>query len=96
MRNLYRFFWDCGRMGDVEGLFVATPEEVDKNIGRIVYFGEILGKHSEITGSLDEEDLEIVSSDQDFINKLVDILGTDISGYNPLDNIEDLDDEEEE
>ena len=23
------FFWDCGRMGDVDGIFVTTQEELD-------------------------------------------------------------------
>lgn len=26
MKNLYQFYWDCGRMGSVEGLFVAEDE----------------------------------------------------------------------
>ena len=33
-------------MGSVEGLFVADEEEIQRNMGMQVYFGEILGKHS--------------------------------------------------
>lgn len=96
MRKLYRFFWDCGRMGDVEGLFVADDEEVKKALGQRVYFGEILGKHSEICGTLNEGDLTVKSEDQEFIEKLVALLGCDISGYNPLSYMESEEEEENE
>lgn len=81
---LVRFFWDCGRQGDVEGLFITTREELAKAFNKDVYFGEILGKHSEVYGTLLEKEFEILSEDQDFISKLEDLLGSDISGYNPL------------
>lgn len=85
MRKLYQFYWDVGRMGDVEGLFVADETVVQRAIGQEIYFGEILGKHSEVHGTLDAGDLTVKSDDQDFIDKLVEIIGsTEISGYNPL------------
>jgi hypothetical protein len=87
-RLLVRFEWDCGRMGTVEGLFVATQEELDKAYGKHVYFGEILGKHSDIDGTLTVEDITVVSEEQWFIAKLVALLGSTISGYNPLSYIE--------
>lgn len=93
-RVLVRFHWDCGRMGDVEGIFVTTKEELERSYGKRVYFGEILGKHSEVYGTLDRKDITVESEDQDFIDQLVLILGTHIGGYNPLDAIN-SDDEEE-
>ena len=85
MKKLYSFFWECGRMGTLDGLFVAEEAEVNAIIGKEIYFGEVLGKHSEIYGRLDEIDLEVKSDDQDFINKLVEIIGDNtISGFNPL------------
>jgi hypothetical protein len=85
MYKLYRFNWDCGRMGEVEGVFVADEKEVQKAIGKGVYFGEILGKHSEIWGTLGEEDLTVISDDWDFVQKILSDFGTTlISGYNPL------------
>lgn len=84
MRKLYSFFWDCGRMGDVEGLFIAEESEVDAAIGSEVYFGEILGKHSDIRGTLSSEDLKVISDEQDKIDWLLDIVGPDVSGHNPL------------
>jgi len=88
MLKLYSFFWDCGRMGEVEGLFVSEPEIVDNAIGKEVYFGEILGKHSEIFGTINEEDLRVESEDQEKISWIVSLLSENISGFNPLDHIE--------
>lgn len=89
MKKVYSFCWDCGRVGTVEGVFVADDKEVERNIGKEVYFGEILGKHSEIYGILGAEDLSIKTGDQDFIDKLVEIFGGEtISGYNPLEYID--------
>lgn len=92
---LVRFFWDCGRMGDVEGLFVTTEEALEKAYGKHVSFGEILGKHSEVYGTLKREDITLVTDDQEFIDRIVALLGCDLSGYNPLDKIEEGQDEEE-
>jgi hypothetical protein len=83
---LYKFRWDCGRMGSVGGVFVSTKEEIEKNIGEDVYFGEILGKHSEIYGVLEESDLNILTEDQDFIEKCI-LYGISEIGYNPLNYI---------
>jgi hypothetical protein len=89
MLKLYKFEWDCGRAGSVEGLFVDEEQEVQKAIGEDVYFGEILGKHSEVYGELSEEDLTVLSEDQEKIKWLIDIMDGvwTISGYNPLNYI---------
>ena len=96
MLKLYRFCWPQRRGGDVEGLFVEDSDVVENAIGSDVYFGEICGKHSNVYGTLDEEDLTVVSEDQEKINWLVDILGRSVSGYNPFDYIEDQDEQDEE
>lgn len=87
MLKLYEFFWDCGRQGDIVGLFIATEEQVKNAIGKRVYFGEVLGKHSEIYGILEERDLFVVSDDQEKIEWLGRILGSSVSGFNPLEYI---------
>ena len=88
MKKLYSFHWDCGRMGDVNGLFIEDSDFVDSMIGYRVYFGEILGKHSEIYGNLSEDDLEVISEDQEKIEWLAEVIGSNtISGYNPMDYI---------
>ena len=97
MLGIYSYSSYCGRMGVVEGLFVANKEDVENAIGSEVHFGEVLGKHSDVYGTLDEEDLVLKSDDQAFIRQFVDIMGIGaISGYNPLDYIEEEEYEEED
>lgn len=85
MKAIYEFHWDCGRMGDVDGMFIAEKSEVEAAIGKEVYFGEILGKHSDVHGTLDREDLTIKTEDQEFIAKFEEIMGAGFcTGYNPL------------
>jgi len=86
MEALYKFHWDRGRMGDVESIFVADTEEVAKAIGKTVYFGEILGKFSDIEGTLSSEDLIVLTEDQDFIAKYK-LYNIGTTGHNPLDYI---------
>lgn len=83
---LWNFHWDCGRQGCVDGLFVATDEEIDAAIGKSVYFGEILGKHSEVFGTLDRDDLQRLTEDSDFIAKFKQFKCE--SGYNPLEYLQ--------
>ncbi len=85
MNKLWKFYWDCGRMGDLDGLFVATQEAIDKVIGNEIYFGEVLGKHSEIYGVLEDKDLTEIKINEEAIDEIVAAVGSDtISGYNPL------------
>lgn len=81
---LVKFHWDCGRMGDVRGMFVTTKAQLEAGYDREVYFGEILGKHSEVYGKLERGDIEIVTEDQAFLQQLVKHVGTELGGYNPL------------
>lgn len=90
MLKLYSFFWDCRRQGFLDGLFIAEEKDVERLIGRTVYFGEVLGKHSDVFGTIQREEIKELSDDQDFISKLQECVGRDdtISGYNPFDYIE--------
>ena len=96
MKKLFSFYADCGRNGSLEGLFIATQEEVDKAIGKYMYFGEVLGKHSEVEGNLEAHEITLVADDQEKIEWLESILGSCVSGFNPLEYIQDSEEEEEE
>lgn len=87
MKKLYSFYWNCGRQGSVEGLFIADEEVVAKAIGEEIDFGEILGKYSEIYGVLEEGDIEEVIVSDITIEEMEQVLGANISGYNPLNYI---------
>lgn len=75
-------------MGYLDGLFVATQEQVDEAIDKEIYFGEVLGKHSDIYGPLSKEDLEEIDIGEEAVAKIVAITGTTLSGYNPLEYYE--------
>jgi hypothetical protein len=92
---LVKFCWEMRRSSDVEGLFITTKEELNRNYGKSVYFGEISGKHSDVQGTLDPCDITIMSEDQEKIEWLQEIFGANISGHNPLAYIQDEYEEEE-
>lgn len=94
MKKLYKFRFDCGRMGELSGLFVADEEDINNVIGETVYFGEVLGKHSEIYGELEEADFKVITDDQGFINKFEELDCE--TGYNPFNYIEDFEEDDEE
>ncbi|MEK5036252.1 hypothetical protein MKY96_32905 [Paenibacillus sp. FSL R7-0302] len=86
-KRLWSFYWDCGRAGSLDGMFVATEAEVNAAIGHNVNFGEVLGKHSEIYGTIDEGDITEVQIDPASLEKVSAVLGRTWSGINPLDSV---------
>lgn len=85
MNKLYRFEVDYGRSGKLSGLFVSTDEDLNLLNDTTIYFGEVLGKHSEvwIDNFQWQEYCTVVSDDQSKINWLIEILGYVVSGINP-------------
>lgn len=79
---LYQFYWDFGRAGSVQGVFKATAAEVENAIGKYIYLGDVLGKHSDVSGTLKEEDFEILETDP------LNVAVATESGFNPLEYIE--------
>lgn len=85
MKGVYEFYLNCGRSGSLEGIFVADSEDVAKIIGKEVYFGEVLGKHSRVSSNITAGMIELKTNDQDFISKFENIFGEYFeSGFNPL------------
>ena len=85
MKALYKMNFDFGRMGNLEGIFVADTEDVkylvDNKIS--VYFGEVLGKHSEISGPVTDGEIKQITTDEKVI-KVVEEYGLE-NGYSPFD-----------
>ncbi len=83
-KAVFKFNFDCGRQGELEGVFISTQEKVDilmeKEIE--VYFGEVLGKHSEIYGTIDKGEIEFISDNEEVVN-IIEEYGL-TSGYNPF------------
>ncbi len=80
--GVYKFYCDFRRMGDLEGVFVADSKDIQNAIGQTAYFGEVLGKHSDVYCELDDSMFTLVSEDP----TVVDVIHTHglSSGYNPL------------
>lgn len=85
--------FDCGRMGSLQGVFIEDERKIDYLIGSEteIYFGEVLGKHSEIYGALESKDIKKVTNDPTVIDlfKKHDLS----SGFNPIDYLPEFDDE---
>ena len=96
MKALYKFYVDYGRMGELEGIFIAEEEKIRALIDKDIYFGEVLGKHSEIEHTLEKKDLQFQTNNPGWIAIIENIFGTQgtISGLNPLDYWEDINGED--
>ncbi len=85
MKALFKMNFDCGRNGNLEGVFIADTEDVkylvENNIS--VYFGEVLGKHSDVSGCVDESEISLITSDENILDIVMEH-GLE-SGYNPFD-----------
>jgi len=92
--HLWDFNCYYGRSGTVSGMFIAAQKEVDDIIGKTVYFGEILGKHSEVYFRIEKRHLTKVDVSQECVSELFNAYGSNtLSGYNPLDYYDDEDEE---
>ena len=82
---VYKLNFDCGRQGKLEGLFIAKKDHAKWLIENEfeVYFGEVLGKHSEVYGSIDENEIAFVSDDLNVID-VIRKHGME-NGYDPFD-----------
>jgi len=67
--GIYRWSESFGRMGSLNGIFTAREDEVADFIGKHVYFGEVLGKYSDIECDLTAEQFELLTNDADFVEK---------------------------
>lgn len=82
---VYKMHIDCGRSGELEGVFVAKKSHVKILIDSEmeVYFGEVLGKHSEVYGKIEKKEIKMVSDIEDVV-KVIKTHELE-SGYNPFD-----------
>ena len=96
MNRIYRYSVSCGRMGDLDGLFAVDDHGeaclralIDSR--RDIYFGEVLGKHSEVVQTLEASELQQVEATPEEVATVLRVLGIDgaetvavISGFCPL------------
>lgn len=81
---LVSYFEEC-RDGSLEGLFICTEKELESLNSVTVYFGEALGKHSDVHSDTVYENCTVISSNQDALRDLEVMFGCKtLSGTNPL------------
>jgi exosome complex RNA-binding protein Rrp4 len=85
--SIYKLIVDCGRMGDLNGVFEATPNQIQELMGKKVNFGEVLGKHSDVSVVIDENCVVHLTDDEEFIKKAK-TYGLIPTGHNPFDYLE--------
>lgn len=69
MKGIYSLNIDYGRSGELKGVFIADSKKVEVLLREkiVVYWGEVLGKHSEVYAALKPEQIQLVSDNQDLI-----------------------------
>ena len=85
MKAIYKLNLDCGRYCSLYGIFVADKEYVDTLIdsGIEIYFGEVLGKHSDVSLIIKETDIDLITDDVKVVDMFEEYeLST---GINPFD-----------
>lgn len=84
MKGVYKLNVECGRMGELEGVFVAEKEMVEALIESkiVVNFGEALGKHSDIHCPINQDEITLVSESPEVVAVILEH-GLS-SGFNPL------------
>lgn len=97
-KAIYKFEVDCGRMGSLDGVFSATEDDIQLlcDTKQVVDFGEVLGKHSEISKEMKIEYFTKVTEDSGFIEMFESL---DLAnGFNPFEylNEDDYEDEDED
>ncbi len=100
-KAVYTFDCDFYRGGSVCGTFVQEIQKIDdaKRQDHSIYFGEVLGKHSQIEAYFSDLDLKKITDDEKLVDAFEEILrlaNKTHFGYNPFDYIEEYDDEEDD
>lgn len=81
-RKIFRYDIDYGRGFCVEGMFVGTDKEIEQICKQTVHFGEICGKHSEMSVDFEPGDFSVVPATEEIISWFVENVG--LTGHNPL------------
>lgn len=81
--KLYRYHEDFGRMGCLDGVFIADDADLSWFMGADVWVDDVLGKHSEIRVSFNESTVTELGVGEQTAHELFNAIGKDISGMTP-------------
>ena len=87
MKKLWKFEW-TGGYSLIGGIFKATDEEVESIIGKHLYLGEVDGKHSDVYGTIERNEITLISD-----NPIV-VEAVPTFGYDPVEYIKEQEDDE--
>ena len=83
MKAIWKLDLDYGRDGDLQGIFVAEKEDLDAIDGKTLYFGDALGRHSNVTKVCNlSKDIKKVTDNAEAV-AMFEKYDMEI-GYNPL------------
>ena len=80
--GVYKFYNEFGRQGDLEGVFIADSADVADAVGKTAYFGEVLGKHSDVSCKLEASMMKLVTETPEVVDVIYKYDLT--SGFDPL------------
>lgn len=82
--GVYKFDWDYV-YGIINGIFIADEDDIKllENSNISIYFGEVLGKHSEVEIKINPGDFTLVTDDPEEIETIKKLKL--FIGFNPLD-----------
>lgn len=83
--KLYRYQQDYGRMGSLDGVFIADEKDVKWFMGAEVWADDVLGKHSEVRVTFNENTVQALDISDQAVDELYKVLGKNISGTTPYD-----------
>lgn len=75
--KLYFCDLDCGPAGSLHGVFVVNDKGYTDLVRMLetpveIYFGEVLGKHSSVSGTINPDELTLVTEDESVIAIVMD------------------------
>lgn len=91
--KLWTWFVDCGRMGELNGAFFATDQQINKVLGFDICLDDVLGKHSEIEVELERDQFEVLEISAESTAAITEMFGTTLSGVNPINEAEEQNEE---
>ena len=91
--KLWTWHIDCGRMGELEGAFFATEQELERVLGSDICLYDVLGKHSEIEVELERDQFTELDISEESIAVITKKLGITLSGINPINEAEEQNEE---
>lgn len=96
--GIYRYSENFRRMGELSGVFTATRDDIAAVMDTTVHLGEVLGKHSDITATVNSDTLKLLTEDKaavDVVSKYGLSAGLDLLGYVEEDESDDEEEDDE-